>query len=158
MEGERKPVTPETVFIAILALLTVQVSSAPLPMNNLINNTYWAYVPSPPLFHLASWDGEEIQVSSRYFEIMGGDSNSYAIPRVSAPFDFYATTHHVPLCFSKDNTPPMPLCISLAMRTAVADSPLNDKKATLTSGQSMMLILVTYGSYLIFLLMNTILP
>ena len=49
------PASPEKMFIAMLALLSCQVSASPIPAK------YWAYLLDPPTFQVVSWNNEPIQ-------------------------------------------------------------------------------------------------
>ena len=45
------PRNPENIFVAMLAFLAF-----PSPTQaDLINHTYWAYIPNPPLFQVVEW-------------------------------------------------------------------------------------------------------
>ena len=47
------PRSPENIFVALLAFL----AGAPRPPTQaeLINHTYWAYIPNLPLLHVVEW-------------------------------------------------------------------------------------------------------
>ena len=57
------PRSPENIFFALLALLACASPTAPNPQPHpptpaqaeLINHTYWAYIPNPPLFQVVEW-------------------------------------------------------------------------------------------------------
>ena len=60
----------ERVFIAMLALLSCQVSaSSPAPEN------YWAYFPNPLTFQVVTWNSDPIRVHTNQPHLLGG---SYA--------------------------------------------------------------------------------
>ena len=52
------PASPEKMFIAMLALLSCQVSTSPIPTK------YWAYLPVPPTFQVVNWNNEPIRVNT----------------------------------------------------------------------------------------------
>ena len=45
------PQNPENIFVAMLALLAF----APPAQAELINHTYWAYIPNPSLLQVVEW-------------------------------------------------------------------------------------------------------
>jgi hypothetical protein len=45
------PQNPENIFVAMLALLAF----ASPAQADLINHTYWAYIPNPPLLQVVEW-------------------------------------------------------------------------------------------------------
>ena len=47
-------VSPEKVFIAMLALLSCQVSTSPIPTK------YWVFLPGPPTFQVVTWNSDSI--------------------------------------------------------------------------------------------------
>ena len=53
--SQGSPASPEKIFIAMLALLSCQVSASPIPAK------YWAYLLDPPTFQVVSWNNEPIQ-------------------------------------------------------------------------------------------------
>ena len=62
------PASPEKLFIAMLALLSCQVSASPIPTK------YWAYLPDPPTFQVVTWDNEPIRVNTDQPQLLGGQT------------------------------------------------------------------------------------
>ena len=53
------PWNPENIFVSMLALLAF----ASPAQADLINHTYWAYIPNPPLFQVVEWTESQGQGS-----------------------------------------------------------------------------------------------
>ena len=53
------PLNLENIFVAMLALLAFASST----QADLINCTYWAYIPNPPLFQVVEWTESQGQGS-----------------------------------------------------------------------------------------------
>ena len=54
------PRNPENIFVAVLALLAF----ASRTQADLIDHTYWAYIPNPPLLQVAEWTDIQPVVST----------------------------------------------------------------------------------------------
>nr|XP_035934977.1 endogenous retrovirus group K member 19 Env polyprotein-like [Halichoerus grypus] len=57
LKQTRKPCTPEHLFLAMCALLTM--SSPPIEATNV---SYWAYIPNPPMMEPAPWGSANIPI------------------------------------------------------------------------------------------------
>ena len=60
------PRNHENIFVTMLALLTF----ASTAQADLINHTYWAYVPNPPLLQVAEWTDIGTTVSTNDSTLM----------------------------------------------------------------------------------------
>ena len=66
------PTSPEKVFIAMLALLSCQVStSSPTP------EKYWAYFPDPPTFQVVTWNSDLLRVHTNQPQLLEGSYTSH---------------------------------------------------------------------------------
>ena len=82
-------------FIAILALLSCQISASPIPTK------YWAYLPDTPTFHVVTWNNEPIRVNTDQPWLLGGLYSSYTKDKY--PINFYTfrgLTDELPVCFN----------------------------------------------------------
>ena len=120
--SQGKPLTPENLFVAMLALLTIQASCS-LP-NAYAQESYWAYVPDPPLFHPATWDYEEVKVVTNNSLAMGGEGSGFIHPRSTEHFDFLGHADSLPLCFFTPLATPLPGCLPLSYRTLRTNQPV----------------------------------
>ncbi|KAK1335275.1 hypothetical protein QTO34_004860 [Cnephaeus nilssonii] len=57
-------VTPSNLFLAMMALVSCQVSMAAA-------ETYWTYVPDPPVVNPATWTGESVPVFTNNTNVVG---------------------------------------------------------------------------------------
>lgn len=95
------PNSPEKVFIAMLALLSCQVSASP------ISGKYWAYLPDPPTFQVVSWNNEPIRVNTDQPQLLGGFYTSYTKDKYPINFNhtFWGLIDDLPVCFNFPSNP-----------------------------------------------------
>ena len=89
--------SPERVFIAMLALLSCQVSaSSPAPEN------YWAYFPNPPTFQVVTWNSDPIWVHTNQPHLLGGSYASYTKDQypINFKYTFRGLTDDLPVCYN----------------------------------------------------------
>ena len=88
--------SPEKMFIAILALLSCQVSASPIPTK------YWAYLPGPPTFQVVTWNNEPIRVNTDQPQLLGGLYTSYTKDKHPINFNYTIRrlTDELPVCFN----------------------------------------------------------
>ena len=94
------PASPEKVFIAMLALLSCQISaSSPTP------EKYWAYFPDPPTFQLVTWNSDPLQVHTNQPQLLGGSYTSHTTDKypINFNFTFRGLTDDLPVCFNFPN-------------------------------------------------------
>lgn len=72
--NQGKASTPKNHFLATLTELALRVFC--FVPSALAQDTYWAYVLEPPLFHPAMWDSEEIKLVTNDSSLMGGEASS----------------------------------------------------------------------------------
>ena len=117
-------VSPEKVFIAMLALLSCQVSAAPIPTK------YWAFLPDPPTFQVVTWNSDPIRVSTDQPRLLGGSYTSYTKDQYPINFNytFKGLADDFPVCF---NFPPgltgdfftKTGCVGASTKAVMTDSP-----------------------------------
>ena len=90
------PVSPEKVFIAMLALLSCQVSTSSIPTK------YWAYLPDPLTFQIVSWKNDPIRVNTNQPQLLGGFYTSYTEDKYPINFNytFRGLNDELPVCFN----------------------------------------------------------
>ena len=95
------PASPEKIFIAMLALLSCQVSASPIPTK------YWAYLPDPPTFQVITWNNVPIRVNTDQPLLLGGSYTSYTRDKYPINFNytFRGLTGDFPVCFNFPNDP-----------------------------------------------------
>ena len=77
------PASPERVFIAMLALLSCQVSAfSPAP------EKYWAYFPDPLTFQVVTWNSDPIQVHTNQPQLLGESYVSYTKDKYPINFSY----------------------------------------------------------------------
>jgi hypothetical protein len=125
------PDSPEKVFIAMLALLSCQVSASPIPAK------YWAYLPDPPTFQVVSWNNEPIRVNTDQPQLLGGFYTSYTKDKYPINFNytFRGLIDDLPVCFNFPNnpksfiTPTKEGCIGASTKIIVTDSSKIDSQS-----------------------------
>ncbi|KAK1346833.1 hypothetical protein QTO34_000693 [Cnephaeus nilssonii] len=65
-EGTGGSGNPSTFFVVLIALVSCQVNMAAA-------ETYWIYVPDPPVVNPATWTGEPVPVFSNNTHMVGGE-------------------------------------------------------------------------------------
>ena len=121
------PASPERVFIAMLALLSCQVSaSSPAPKK------YWAYFPDPLTFQVVTWNSDPIRVHTNQPQLLGGSYASYTEDKypVNFSYTFKGLTDDLPVCFNfpfdhtgSFITPTKEGCIGASKKAIITDSP-----------------------------------
>lgn len=110
--GQRR--SPETLFLAILSLLTIQVTQA-VP--------YWAYYPDPPFLQILSWVSPyHLKVYTNRSDLLGGLGEIPQEHKVSQAINFTGLSDHAPLCFHTGNSL-FPQCAQLMYRSLLTDGP-----------------------------------
>ena len=118
------PASPEKMFIAMLALLSCQVSASPIPTK------YWTYLPVPPTFQVVNWNNEPIQVNTDQPQILGGSYTSYTRDKYPINFNytFRGLTDDFPVCFNFPNDPRSFItttkegCVGASKKVIITDS------------------------------------
>lgn len=77
-----EPVTPTTLFLAMLALLSAQAQPTTA-------NPYWAYVPNPPLLHPVSWNERNIPVYANDTQALGLPSSHHIKPTSQGNYNLF---------------------------------------------------------------------
>ena len=95
------PASPEKMFIAMLALLSCQVSASPIPAK------YWAYLPDPPTFQVVTWNNEPIRVNADQPQLLGAFYTSYTKDKYPVNFNytFRGLIDDLPVCFNFPSKP-----------------------------------------------------
>ena len=94
--SQGSPASPEKMFIAMLALLSCQVSASPIPTK------YWAYLPDPPTFQVVTWNNDPIRVNTNQPQLLGGFYTSYTKDKypINCNYTFRGLTDELPVCFN----------------------------------------------------------
>ena len=118
--------SPERVFIAMLALLSCQVSaSSPTPEN------YWAYFPDSLTFQVVTWNSDSIWVHTNQPYLLGGSYTSYDKDHYPINFNytFRGLANDLPVCFNFPTshtknfiTPTKEGCIGASKKAILTDS------------------------------------
>ena len=125
------PNSPEKVFIAMLALLSCQVSASP------ISGKYWAYLPDPPTFQVVSWNNEPIRVNTDQPQLLGGFYTSYTKDKylINFNYTFRGLIDDLPVCFNFPSkpksfiTPTKEGCIGASTKIIITDSSKIDSQS-----------------------------
>ena len=118
------PASPEKIFIAMLALLSCQVSASPIPTK------YWACVPDPPTFQVVTWNNEPTRVNTDQPQLLGGSYTSYIRDKypINFTYTFRGLTGDFPVCFNFPNdprsfiTPTNEGCVGASKKIIITDS------------------------------------
>ena len=82
MTSQQKLLTPEFIFLAILSLIAAQSTVT-------YGESYWAYIPKPPLIHPVGWlDPDHIKVLTNDTDLLGGMQDYDERPNSSALLNF----------------------------------------------------------------------
>ena len=94
--SQGSPASPEKMFIAMLALLSCQVSASPIPTK------YWTYLPDPPTFQVVTWNNDPIRVNTDQPQLLGGFYTSYTKDKypINCNYTFRGLTDELPVCFN----------------------------------------------------------
>ncbi|XP_069902976.1 endogenous retrovirus group K member 25 Env polyprotein-like [Globicephala melas] len=122
------PLTTANFFVAMLSLLSVQVSA---------NGTYWAYFPDPPILHTCTWKDFNIPVTSSFPELTDGirGVQGYKQFVINFNYSFTGQTDFPPICFFLDSgsiggNQTKNGCLSVVDAGFLTDSPKRPKKPT----------------------------
>ena len=117
-------VSPEKVFIDMLALLSCHVSAAPIPTK------YWAFLPDPPNFQVVTWNSDPIRVNTDQSRLLGGSYTSYIKDQYPINFNyaFKGLADDFPLCFNfpsghTGNFVTKRGCVGASTKAVMTDSP-----------------------------------
>ncbi|XP_076982864.1 endogenous retrovirus group K member 21 Env polyprotein-like [Tamandua tetradactyla] len=133
-----KTPTPIHLFLAIIALLSCQVSGSS------VNKSYWAYIPNPPLFHPTAWGDKNLKVFTNNTNLMGGLPSSLIPFKSTDNVNLTGYADEAPLCFVITGTPP-PGCLPINYRSYYTDSPSH--KGTKRSIWGLNMISLGYHTY-----------
>ena len=120
------PTSPEKMFIAMLALLSCQVSaSSPTP------EKYWAYFPDPPTFQVVTWNSDPLRVHTNQPQLLGGSYTSYTTDEypINFNFTFRGLADDLPVCFNFPSDiesfiiPPKEGCVGASKKAVLTHSP-----------------------------------
>jgi hypothetical protein len=75
IRGSRLTGSPVAFFLAMLAIITLQVSGSVTPTQQ-----YWTFIPHLLLLQAATWEGPNILTYTNDSELMGGHCNWHMIP------------------------------------------------------------------------------
>ncbi|XP_029418330.1 uncharacterized protein LOC115070005 [Nannospalax galili] len=106
----------------MISLITIEVFLISCPVAT-ANDAYWAFLPEPPMFHIATWERASVKVTTNDTLLMGGESNAYLTIKERVNVTFEGHTDGSPMCFYTDSSSPLTGCFLLSLRTVVADSP-----------------------------------
>lgn len=68
--------------------------------------TYWAYVPDPPILHPAMWDGPEVPVYVNDTSTLGLPSNGHMQQQIEKNFNYSGVGVGLPICLAKNTSVP----------------------------------------------------
>lgn len=68
--------------------------------------TYWAYVPDPPILHPAVWEGPEVPVYVNNTHVLGLPSDGHMKSRLEKNFTYHGQGIGLPLCITRDESVP----------------------------------------------------
>ena len=94
------------------------------------NQSYWAYMPNPPLFHPTPWGEQHLKVYTNNSDLLGGVLDSFIQHRQIQNFTFEGYSDDAPLCFVTQGVPP-PGCLPINYRTYITDSPMKNNKRSI---------------------------
>ena len=99
--SQGSPASPEKMFIAMLALLSCQVSASPIPAKD------WAYLPDASIFQVVFWNNEPIRVNTDQPQLLGGSYTSYIRDKypINFTYTFRGLTGDFPVCFNFPSNP-----------------------------------------------------
>lgn len=118
---EGKPPSMANIFLACMLLL----SAVPTQ-----GDSYWAYVPKPPLIHPVTWqEREHIKVMTNVSDILGGTPIFSVGPIKSSTLTYEGRADSAPICFSLLGFS-ISGCLPVAYRTFVTDAPESVEKPT----------------------------
>jgi hypothetical protein len=88
-----KSLTPGALLLAMVAILSCQVHGT-------LGETYWVYVPDPPVVHLASWNDTRIRMCTNDVTLLGGSDSSHILHQW-AFYNYSAHSHSPPVGLSR---------------------------------------------------------
>lgn len=111
------PVTTVTLLLAMLAVLGPEVASG---------ESYWAYVPKPPILHPVGWGSpDHIRVLTNQTLTLGGSPDFHLYKNSSGHVNYEGKSDSLPICFSFSLNVPKG-CMRLGQRVFNADTPTVD--------------------------------
>ena len=114
--AQHKPLKPEFIFLAILSLIAAQTVAVS-------GESYWAYIPKPPLIHPVGWlDSDYIKVLTNDTDLLGGTQDYCERPNSSALLNFEGDLTPPPICLALHGYPPLG-CLPVNYRIFLTDSP-----------------------------------
>lgn len=90
--------TPETRFVAMLAVLACQTSLTTAATST--SGTYWAYFPDPPFLQFTSWGKQNVKIFTNNTPLMGGEADSFIKEKTIKNFNFQGQADLPPICFT----------------------------------------------------------
>lgn len=66
--------------------------------------SYWAYVPSPPMLHPVTWEDGRVPIYTNNTQVMGLQSAAHIWPTTAPNFTFSGLSKHFPICFTRNET------------------------------------------------------
>lgn len=84
-------------------------------------DSYWAYLLDPPLFHEATWEFGLIKVTINNTAWLGGESSSYFQERTLTCYNYSGIAGSLPICFTVKND--IKGCFSLEETELISESP-----------------------------------
>lgn len=107
------PRKPEHLFLALLAVVSLQV---PL----ISAETYWAYVPDPPILHPAPWDGPSVRIFVNDTEWFPPSSSDHIEPKTEFGYDYSGQSEQRPICVTVTSNYPYP-CLVLGRKVQITE-------------------------------------
>ncbi|XP_039096227.1 endogenous retrovirus group K member 19 Env polyprotein-like isoform X2 [Hyaena hyaena] len=120
VETQGNSVTPATLFVALLALLSSQASSG-----YALKQQYWTYIPNPPMLRPVTWDNEPISVFTNNPDLLGGSSDEFLRPQINPDFSYVGKSSSPPICFSYGQS--LKGCLPVSHKGLLTDSPTEVK-------------------------------
>lgn len=112
--------TPRTSLTFFLALLSVL---GPLPV---AGESYWAYLPKPPILHPVGWDStDHIRVLTNQTLYLGGSPDFHGFKNSSGNVNFEGKSDSLPICFSFSLYVPTG-CFQITKQVFNSDTPTFD--------------------------------
>lgn len=87
-----------------LLLLTAALWVTYMPPIIKANETYWAYLPNPPLLHPVTWEDQRIPVYVNDTKTLGLPSSDHIWLQWHAGLNYSGVSMHLPICFSRNNS------------------------------------------------------
>ncbi|XP_070313017.1 endogenous retrovirus group K member 25 Env polyprotein-like [Odocoileus virginianus] len=129
--------SPEQLFLAILAILSCQVSMVTPFSSQSESGIYWAYFPDPPTLQVVPWTESPLRVTTNAPRLLGGSWTSHSLKSypINLNFSFHGLVEGIPICFNFPLegtrgliTPTKEGCVQTSKKAIITDSPLNKGK------------------------------